>query len=156
MGSYDFVLWIESVPLLIFLYLRFMSKLHTILVLLIGILPVVLDAQKPIDLKNKYLGYYEGTIPSFKMDSGEDLITVKETPIKVVISEEKVTIEIGQNKISGSYTVLFKGDGYWVLDCRMEDQLAGERIVVFKRGKTITREGLYPQPNAMLEKTGKL
>lgn len=133
-----------------------MSKLYAILVLLIGFLPLVLDAQKPIDLKNKYLGYYEGTIPSFKMDSGEDLITVQETPIKIVISEEKVSIEIGQNKISGSYTVLFKGDGYWVLDCRMEDQLAGERIVVFKKGKTITREGLYPQPNAMLERTGKL
>jgi hypothetical protein len=30
--------------------------------------------------------------------------------------------------------------------------LAGERIVVYKRGKKISREGLYPQPNAFLFK----
>lgn len=133
-----------------------MSKRGLFLLLLINIVSSALDAQKPIDLKKKYLGYYEGTIPSFKMDSGEDLITVMETAIRVVIAEDKVTIEIGKNKTSGSYSVLFKGDGYWVLDCRMEDQLAGERIVVFKRGKTITREGLYPQPNAVLTRSGKL
>jgi hypothetical protein len=34
----------------------------------------------------------------------------------------------------------------------MEGQLAGERIVVYKHGKKISREGLYPQPNTFLFK----
>jgi len=34
----------------------------------------------------------------------------------------------------------------------MDGQLAGERIVVYKKGKKISRDGLYPQPNAFLYK----
>jgi hypothetical protein len=38
------------------------------------------------------------------------------------------------------------------LDCRMDGQLAGERIVVYNRGKRISRDGLFPQPSSFLDR----
>jgi hypothetical protein len=115
-------------------------------------LPMVSVAQKPIELKKKYFGTYEGDISSFQMDTGKDVVDVDSTTIQVQITESNVEIHIGKQIIKGSYHVLFEGNKYFVLDCRMEGQLAGERIVVYKKGKKISRDGLYPQPSAFLVK----
>jgi hypothetical protein len=40
-----------------------------------------------------------------------------------------------------------------LLDCKINGQLANERVVVFKKGKKISRDGLYPQPNTILLKS---
>jgi len=115
-------------------------------------LPIFVSAQKPINLKSKFFGNYEGNISSFQMDSGNDLIKVDSTAIQVEISEKTVSIVVGKNKLVGTYHVLFEAKHYFLLDCRMENQLAGERIVVYKKGKKISRDGLYPQPSSFLYK----
>lgn len=120
--------------------------------LMLVFVPFLLTAQKPIELKKKFFGSYEGQISSFELDGGQDLIAIDSVNIQVEISSKNVQITIGKQMSKGAYSVLFEGDDYFVLDCRMEDQLAGERIVVYKRGKKISREGLYPQPNAFLFK----
>lgn len=107
-------------------------------------------AQKKVDLKKKYFGNYEGKVSSFKLDSGKDLIDVDSTAIQIQISESKVQFTIGSNKLEGTYHVLFEAKKYYLLDCRINNQLAGERIVVYKKGKKISRDGLYPQPGAFL------
>lgn len=109
-------------------------------------------AQKPIELKKKYLGSYSGTIASFKLDTGEDLVDIEREKISIDISEDSVLFKIGRNSLTGSYTVLFEAKKYYVLDCIIPGRLAGERVVIYKQGKKISRDGLYPQPNAMLNK----
>lgn len=109
--------------------------------------------QKPIELKGKYLGNYSGNVSAFQMDTGKDVMEVDSTTIQVQISEKQVVITIGRQQIRGTYHVLFEGKKYFVLDCIMEGQLAGERIVVYKKGKKISRDGLYPQPSSFLYKT---
>jgi hypothetical protein len=84
------------------------------------------------------------------MDSGRDLVAVDSAMISVEILDSTVNITIGRNKLKGTYYVMFEAKTYFLLDCRMEGQLAGERIVVYKKGKKISRDGLYPQPNAFL------
>lgn len=116
------------------------------------LLPLFLLAQKPVELKKKYLGVYEGEITSFQMDSGKDLVAVDSAKINIEILDSTVTITVGRNQLKGNYYVMFEAKTYFLLDCRMEGQLAGERIVVFKKGKKISRDGLYPQPNAFLYK----
>jgi hypothetical protein len=121
--------------------------------ILIGIflLPFMLFAQKQVDgLKKKYYGKYVGEITSFQLDSGKDLVAVDSTGISVEIDDSTVLITIGKNQLKGKYDVMFEAKTYFLLDCRMEGQLAGERIVVYKKGKKISRDGLYPQPNAFL------
>ncbi len=110
------------------------------------------SAQKPIDLKKKYFGNYEGPVNSFKLDTGEDLVDVEKTSMRVSIDEKNVVFDVGRYHLEATYTVLFEAQKYFVLDCNIPGRVAGERIVVYKRGKQISRDGLFPQPSAMLEK----
>ena len=123
------------------------------LFLLLFILPVLLSAQQPIELKKKFQGTYEGAIPAYQLDSGKEIVDVDLTPIQIQITDKNVFLQIGKNKLSGSYTIMFEAKTYFLLDCRIDNQLAGERIVVYKKGKKISRDGLFPQPSVQLEKT---
>ena len=123
------------------------------LFLLLFILPLLLSAQQPIELKKKFQGTYEGAIPAYQLDSGKEIVDVDLTPIQIQITDKNVFLQIGKNKLSGSYTIMFEAKTYFLLDCRIDNQLAGERIVVYKKGKKISRDGLFPQPSVQLEKT---
>lgn len=109
-------------------------------------------SQKPIELKKKFLGSYSGTIASFKLDTGEDLVDIEREKISINIEIDSIIFSIGRNTLSGTYTVLFEAKKYYVLDCIIPGRLAGERVVIYKAGKKISRDGLYPQPSAMLTK----
>lgn len=122
------------------------------LILLLALAPSLLYGQKTEKLKKKFFGTYEGMIPAYKEDIGGDVVNVSEISIVVELSADSLHIAIGNHHLKGSYEVMFKADDYYLLDARMEGQLAAERILVYKRGKRIAREGMYPQPLAELEK----
>jgi hypothetical protein len=124
-----------------------------VLLVVFVLCPIIGLSQKPIELKSKFFGIYEGKISSFLMDSGKDLLSVEESPITIEIKADAIFFAIGSNKKSGIYTVLFEADKYFLLDCKINGQLANERVVVFKKGKKISRDGLYPQPNTILLKS---
>lgn len=126
--------------------------MRTILFFLVIGFPLLLSAQKEIDLKKKFKGSYEGTISTFKLDTGEDLVDVESVPIRIVIEDDSVLFTIGKHQLSGTYKVMFEANKYFLLDCKIPARLAGERVVVYKKGKKISRDGLYPQPSAMLYK----
>jgi hypothetical protein len=107
-------------------------------------------AQKPIVLKSKFFGTYKGDIAAYQLDSGKELVDVNPSAIQITITDSTVSIAVGQNKLKGTYIVMFEAKAYYLLDCKIEGQLAGERIVVYKKGKKISRDGLYPQPSATL------
>jgi hypothetical protein len=104
-------------------------------------------------LKDKYLGIYEGKINGYKMDTGGELLDVAETTIKIELEAGYLNLYIGRTVFKGYYTVLFEAQDYYVLDAIMDNQSIGERIVVYKKGKKISRDGLYPQPSALLFKS---
>jgi hypothetical protein len=120
------------------------------LLLFFVLFPLVVFSQKQIELKKKFTGTYKGEISSFKLDTGEDLVDVSSVPITIEIQLEEVVFTIGAYVLSGNYEVLFEADKYFLLDCKIPGRLAGERVVVYKRGKKISRDGLFPQPSAML------
>ena len=124
-----------------------------VLLVVFVLCPIIGLSQTPIELKSKFFGIYEGKISSFLMDSGKDLLSVEESPITIEITAEAIFFAIGSNKKSGIYTVLFEAEKYFLLDCKINGQLANERVVVFKKGKKISRDGLYPQPNTILLKS---
>jgi hypothetical protein len=120
------------------------------LVIVIPLISGVVLAQKPVVLKSKFFGTYKGDIAAYQLDSGKELVDVKPSAIQITIADSTVCIAVGQNKLKGTYKVMFEAKAYFLLDCKIEGQLAGERIVVYKKGKKISRDGLYPQPSATL------
>lgn len=123
------------------------------LLILFLVFPLFGMTQKSIKLKSKYFGIYKGKIPAFLMDSGKDLLSVDDCSITIEIRKETIQFTIGSNKKIGEYKVLLEASDYFILDCKINGQAANERIMVFKKGEKITRDGLFPQPNAKLFKT---
>lgn len=127
-----------------------MRKLLTVILILI---PVFSFSQKDVKLKKKYLGHYKGTIDSYMLDTGNEIITVGSSAIYVELSgDDKIKVTIGSREIQGTYTVMFKAQTYYLLDAQMEGQIATERIMVYKTGRHIARDGMYPQPVTELKK----
>jgi hypothetical protein len=126
--------------------------MRRIVLLMLVLFPMLSLAQKEITLKKKYFGKYAGVIPAYKMDSGAEILEVSSTVIYVMLTEDQIAVTIGNSKLSGTYIVMFEAQTYFLIDATMEGQLATERILVYKRGKRISRDGMYPQPVTELEK----
>jgi hypothetical protein len=103
-------------------------------------------------LKRRYYGTYEGQINEYPLGAGKKLIQVSSVPIRIEINAGYLNIQVGKLNTRGTYTILFEADDYYVLDALMDSHNIGERIVVFKRGRKISRDGLFPQPSARLFK----
>jgi hypothetical protein len=125
------------------------------MIVLVLVFPFALNAQKEIKLKRKYLAKYEGVVPAYSIGSALEIVDVDETPITVTIGKEVIYTTIGERKLQGTYTIMFEADTYYLLDATMTGQLANERILIYKRGKKISRDGMYPQPLADLKKKRK-
>lgn len=126
-----------------------MQKLTFIFAL---VLPLLSFGQKEVNLKRKYMKSYSGIIPSYSMDVGDNIVEVTAVPISIQIEKDSVFFKIGQNKFQGTYTVMFEANKYYLINAVNDSQLANERIMVHKRGKSISRDGLYPQPMADLKR----
>ena len=112
-------------------------------------------SQKDVELNKKYQGYYEGIIPEYSIQSNGELHFVSSTPIAITIGEDFVQVRVGNNEIMGTYEVMFKAEKYFLLDVDIEGQLANERIMVYKKGKKLSRDGMFPQPISSLKKVRK-
>ncbi len=112
-------------------------------------------SQKDIQLKKKYRGYYEGVIPEYSIQSNGELHFVSSTTISITIGEDFVQVRVGDNEMMGTYEVMFKAEKYFLLDVDIEGQLANERIMVYKKGKKLSRDGMFPQPVSTLKKVKK-
>lgn len=123
-----------------------------IFILLVLMAPTICFGQKEIDLKKKYFGSYSGEIPGYKMDIGDEIIDVAPTDIRIQIEKEEITLAIGGRYLKGTYYVMFKAKQYFLIDADIEGQLASERIMVYKQGKRLRRDGMYPQPVSELRK----
>jgi len=115
-------------------------------------LPLAAFGQKKIELKNRFLGQYKGEIPSYNIDTGEKIMKVSSSAIYLDLKKDDLTLTIGNNKLHGTYTVMFKAKTYFLVDAKIDDQLATERLIIYKRGRKISRDGMYPQPVTELKK----
>lgn len=106
-------------------------------------------------LKKKYHGIYNGQINSYKMDTGGEVLEVGAVPIQIDLYAGYLNVHIGKTTSKGYYTILFEAEEYYVLDAVMDNNSIGERIIVYKKGEKLSRDGLFPQPSAVLKRTSK-
>lgn len=131
-------------------------KLTRLIVIVYLIVPFFSEAQaKVTELKKKNYGTYKGEIPSYIQSSDTSLFTIDATPIEIQVSENAISLTIGKLNKKGSYHILFKDKNYYVIDAFFEGDILTERIILYEKTKSMIREGSYPQPNAMLKRTGK-
>ena len=103
-------------------------------------------------IKKKCFGEYEGLIPGYSLDIGTDVIPVSPASIRVSLRDNSITQEIGNVSKTGTWTIIAEEKTCYVLNVQLEGQLATERITVYKKGKKLRREGVFPQPAADLRK----
>lgn len=104
-------------------------------------------------VKKKLLGTYSGTIPSYTIESGEQLIRVEATSLNIVfLSENKVEETIGAAKTEGTYRITSEDKTVYTIQVNYPNQVVYEELVLSKKDKTILRKGFYPQPEGKLAK----
>lgn len=102
--------------------------------------------------EKEIFGKYKGTIPAYKIQSDNSILEVGASAIYIDLVEDIIDVKIGNMQMHGTYRILFKAKTYYLLEARMEGQTYSERIKMYIKGKTLEREGLYPQPKTELEK----
>ena len=120
--------------------------------ILVFTVPLMAYGQKKIELKKRFLGKYKGEIPSYNIDTGEKIKKVSSSAIYLALNKKDLTLTIGNNELHGTYSVMFKAKTYFLVDAKIDGQLATERLIIYKRGRKISRDGMYPQPVSELKK----
>jgi hypothetical protein len=103
-------------------------------------------------LKKSTFGTYLGEIPTYELNTGFNQIPVESVAISIVLSASSIEINTGKLNQIGTYSILFDTKSYYLLEVKLENQFAPERLMVYKKGKKIIREGIRPQPDALLLK----
>ena len=106
-----------------------------------------LNAQKP--LPKKFRKTYTGTIPSYYIHGGNQLLEVGETDIEVSFSKTTIELKVGGQQYSGTYSSTRKKSIYKI-DTEMENLHVNELLELNKKTKVLVRRGISPQPNAIL------
>ena len=123
------------------------------MVLLWLMLPLFSLSQKQVDkLKRKYLGNYKGVISNYETRVGSGYVEVAETPIYIRLDKKRAEFIIGNRSFGGEYKIMFMAETYYLLDVTIPGAAATERILVYKNGKRLSRDGMYPQPVTELKK----
>lgn len=127
------------------------SFLHISFVLIIlALFPYTASAQH---LKKKNLGLYTGTIPSYAMLSGEQILEVSSTGIQLEFKDEQqVTETIGSNQSMGNYIIVSESKTEIKIAISYPNMMVREELILDKKTHLLVRKGFYPQPDCTLKK----
>ena len=103
-------------------------------------------------IKKKDLGRYVGTIESYKINSGQELLTVKACPISVTLNKESMLLNIGSKEFKTVYRMKkIERRSYMIfIDVPYSD--LEESFSLNGKDKIMLRKGIFPQPNCELKK----
>lgn len=105
-------------------------------------------------VKKSYFGKYVGTIAAYEMSAGaSERIQIGIAAIEIQLSAKEIVVVIGTKTNKGTWTLVSENKTNFVIEGKMDNSSATEKILIYKKGKKIVREGIRPQPNVMLKKT---
>lgn len=103
-------------------------------------------------IKKKDLGRYTGTIESYKINSGQELLTVQSCPISITLNKENVVLKIGSQEYKTAYAIKkFERRSYIITVGTPYSDLE-ESFSLNGKNKEMLRKGLFPQPDCILKK----
>lgn len=124
-------------------------KILLTFVILVGNLSLF---SQSIKLKKKYLKTYIGRLPAYEMNLNNQLIPVNSSNIEVILTKDSIYVNVGASKWEGTYTVLKIEKKKFELTGSMSGTGIPEILLLDAKQRKITRKGLFPQPDAILEK----
>jgi hypothetical protein len=133
-------------------YFSLMKRTLALFILLFITSFTQLNAQA---IKRKYRGVYLGAIPPYEMKMGQDTLVVSASRIEIFLDRDSLYLEIGKYRYAATYQQE-KLEDQIVLTFDRENSGIREQLMLNPKNKTMTRKGLYPQPDAVLVRKGKL
>lgn len=104
-------------------------------------------------LKKKNLGVYQGEIPSYALELGEEVFQVRQVLVSVEFkSDGTLTEKIDSKETKGTYLVLNEDKYAVYMEVKLDGQYIPENYVLYKKDKRLERKGIYPQPDSFLKK----
>jgi hypothetical protein len=105
-----------------------------------------------IKLKKKFLKTYVGKIPSYEMNLNNQIIPVISSNIEVRLTRDSVFVKVGKAKWNGVYSISKMEKKKFELTGKMNNTGIPEFLILDTKEKKIYRKGLFPQPDAILER----
>jgi hypothetical protein len=105
-----------------------------------------------IKLKKKFLKTYSGKIPAYEMNLNNQIIPVNSSNLEVRLTKDSIYVNVGESKWEGTYIVSKLENKKFELTGKMLGTGIPERLLLDTKQKKLTRKGLFPQPDAILEK----
>ncbi len=105
-----------------------------------------------IKLKKKFLKTYSGKIPAYEMNLNNQIVPVNSSNLEVRLTKDSIYVNVGVSKWEGTYIVSKLENKKFELTGKMVGTGIPERLILDTKQKKLTRRGLFPQPDAILEK----
>ena len=106
-------------------------------------------------VKKRDQGVYSGVIPGYAINTGQDLIQVDSCTLKIRLEKNQIMIKIDDKVYKGIYEVYQKIKRTYVLYAETDYSDIKEEIILVGKNKSMSRKGLFPQPDAKLKKLKK-
>ena len=105
-----------------------------------------------VKLKKKYLKAYDGTIPSYSINLGEEIVKVNSEYLKVTLKKDSLFVLVGKVNYGGTYKVEKITKKEYKITGAMEETGIPALFFLDLKKKTLLRKGVFPQPEAFLQK----
>ena len=103
-------------------------------------------------IKKKDLGNYTGTIESYKINSGQELLTVEACPISITLNKENLLLKIGLKEYTAAYRIKKLERRSYIITVSIPYSDLEESFSLNGKNKEMLRKGLFPQPDCILKK----
>ena len=105
-----------------------------------------------VKLKKKYLKAYDGTLPSYSINLGEEIVKVNSEYLRVTLKKDSLFVLVGKVKYVGTYKVEKITKKEYKITGAMEETGIPALFFLDLKNKTLLRKGVFPQPEALLQK----
>jgi hypothetical protein len=103
-----------------------------------------------VKLKKKYLKAYDGTLPAYSINLGEEIVKVNSEYLKVTLKKDSLYVLVGKVKYSGTYKVEKITKKEYKITGVIEETGIPALFFLDLKNKTLLRKGVFPQPEALL------
>jgi hypothetical protein len=104
-----------------------------------------------VRVKRKYCKVYEGEIPKYNAILGQEIVEIAPIEMRVTLKKDSIYVSIGNSQISGVYSAQKSTiPNEITLTIPRENSGIEERINLNTADKTLTRKGVFPQPDVVL------
>lgn len=86
------------------------------------------------------------------MNLNNQIIPVNSSNLEVRLTKDSIYVNVGESKWEGTYIVSKLENKKFELTGKMLGTGIPERLLLDTKQKKLTRKGLFPQPDAILEK----